>query len=193
MRRCVVFCTLCLFLIVSTMFKGDEGTSPSRFEGKDTLLRPEGYREWVFVGSSLGLRYAKEPEAKSPENRGINNGELYHNVYIHPSSYRAFVTSGKFPDGTMMVLELASSEIKREPGLQGSFQKEFVGLEASVKDSQRFEGEWAYFSFDGEDGKPKSKAQPFPRAACWSCHHEKAATDHVFTQFYPVLREGVRH
>jgi len=87
-----------------------------------------------------------------------------------------------------MVLELASAETKAEPGLQGSFQKDYVALEASVKDSNRFKEGWAYFSFDEADGKPKAKAQPFPSRSCWSCHHEKGATDHVFTQFYPVLR-----
>lgn len=57
-----------------------------------------------------------------------------------------------------------------------------------MKDTQRFEGGWAYFSFDDKSGKPKGKAQPFPQASCYDCHHQKAATDHVFTQFYPVLR-----
>jgi len=56
------------------------------------------------------------------------------------------------------------------------------------KDSKRFAEEWAYFSFEGQDGKPVSKAQPFPKNRCWSCHDQKAATDNVFTQFYPVLR-----
>ncbi len=152
------------------------------FEGKDTLLRPVGYREWVFVGSSLGLRY--DPAAgEKPAGR-----EVYHNVYINPAGYRTFAGTGKFPEGTMMVLELASAETKAEPGLQGSFQKDYVALEASVKDSRRFKEGWAYFSFDEADGRPKAKAQPFPSSSCWSCHHEKAATDHVFTQFYPVLR-----
>lgn len=153
-----------------------------RFEGKDTLLRPAGYREWIFVGSSLGIRYASDPEPTPARP------EIYHNVYINPPAYRHFRTTGKFPDGTMMILELASAEVKHEPGLQGSHQNEYIGLEASVKDSQRFETGWAYFSFDGPDGKLKPKAQPFPPERCWSCHHDKAATDHVFTQFYPVLR-----
>ncbi len=154
-----------------------------QFQGKDTLLRPVGYREWVFVGSSFGLRYSPDPEAKQS-----GKPEIYHNVYINPPAYREFSRTGKFPDGTMMVLELASAEVKREPGLQGSYQKQYVGLEASVRDSKHFEKGWAYFSFDGPDGKRKDTAQPFPPETCWSCHHEKAATDHVFTQFYPVLR-----
>jgi hypothetical protein len=159
-----------------------------QFEGKDTLLRPVGYREWVFVGSSLGLRYAKDPEEDRADKQRGPASEVYHNVYINPGSYQAFIKTGQFPEGTVMILELANSDVKREPGLQGSYQKDFVGLEASVKNSKRFAKQWAYFSFDGPDGKLKDKARPFSEETCWSCHHQKAATDHVFTQFYPVLR-----
>ncbi|PYV45702.1 MAG: cytochrome P460 [Acidobacteria bacterium] len=155
----------------------------AQFEGKDTLLRPAGYREWVFVGSSLGLRYDEKGEEKP-----ASKSEPYHNVYINPAAYHEFSNTGKFPEGTIMILELASAETKQEPGLQGSYQKDYVALAASVKDSKRFEDGWAYFGFTEKDGKPKSKAKPFPSTACWSCHHQKAATDHVFTQFYPVLR-----
>jgi hypothetical protein len=50
----------------------------AQFEGKDTLLRPEGYREWVFVGSSLGLRYEEgKKQADKLE---------YKNVYIDPAA-----------------------------------------------------------------------------------------------------------
>lgn len=100
------------------------------FKGKDTLLRPTGYREWVFVGSSLGLRYNQD--------FAENTANIYHNVYINPSSFQAFAKTGQFPDGTVMILELASAEEKTEPGLRGSFEKEFVGLKVSVKDNQRF-------------------------------------------------------
>lgn len=159
--------------------------SPARFEGKETLLRPEGYREWIFVGSSLGLSYRENPNGADKPTADLG---LYHNVYINPSSYRAFASSGKFPDGTILVLELASAGVKKEPRLQGSYQNEFVALEAAVKDSQRFAEAWAYFSFEGPDGKPIARAKPFAKDRCWSCHDQKAATDNVFTQFYPVLR-----
>jgi len=158
-------------------------TAAAVFEGKTTLKRPEGYREWVFVGSSLGLAYSQTPGQSQ-----ARNPELYHNVYINPSSYREYARTGKFPDGTVMVLELARSEVKSEPGLQGSYKKDFVALEASVKDSSRFEGGWAYFNFTEAPGKLKATAEPFSQNVCWSCHHTNAATDHVFTQFYPVLR-----
>ena len=160
---------------------GAEPTKPAAvFEGKDTLLRPTGYREWVFVGSSLGLSYEKgEKERSGPPE--------YKNVYIDPAAYRAYKATGKFPQGTVLVLETAAGDEKREPGLRGSYQKEFTGLSAAVKDSDRFADGWAYFQFGGAD-RPRAKAQPAKAAACYDCHRAKAADDNVFTQFYPVLR-----
>jgi hypothetical protein len=116
---------------------------------------------------------------------------MYHNVYINPSAYREYARSGKFPDGTVMVLEMFSAETKKDPGLQGSFQKDSMALEMSVKDSSRFDGGWGFYSFTDEAGKAKSQAEALPQTAgCLSCHREKAATDHVFTQFYPTLRDA---
>jgi len=163
-------------------------TSGPVFEGKNTLLRPVNYREWVFVGSSRGLSYATNPPAQNQTAGGM--GEMYHNVYINPTAYREFSKTGKFPEGTVLAMEMASADTKREPGLQGSFEKEFVGLEVSVKDSKRFEGGWAYFNFsNGMGSSYRDKAEPFPASAgCVSCHKQNAETDNVFTQFYPVLR-----
>jgi hypothetical protein len=156
------------------------------FEGKDTLRRPQGYRQWVFVGSSLGLRYSASPQTESP-----GAAKTYKHVYIDPLSFRHFAKTGQFPDGTVMILEVATAEEKNDPQLTGSYPERYVGLEASVKDRSRFEGGWAYFSFDGPDGPHLSKAQPLPGESCLSCHRQKAETDHVFTQFYPVLRAAL--
>src|SRR5437867_13244728 len=97
----IVFSTSIPILSLSTSLGSDKPAAV--FEGK-SLLRPEGYREWVFVGSSLGLAYAQNPE----QNQSAS-AQLYHNVYINPSSYREFAKTGKFPEGTVMVLELASA------------------------------------------------------------------------------------
>ncbi len=155
------------------------------FEGKDTMLRPEGYREWVFVGSSTGLNYMPNPAPAS-----ANSEEDIKHVYINPSSYREFLKTGKFPEGTVMILEIAEAARKNEAGLQGSYAEKFIALEASVKDSKRFPGGWAYFGFTDMEGRPLAKAKPFPDNACLSCHQQKAATDRVFTQFYPVLNSA---
>lgn len=152
------------------------------FEAQDTLLRPEGYREWVFVGSSTGLNYMPNPAPSSANSRTD-----FKNVYINPAAYREFTRTGNFPEGTVMVLEIASATEKNEPGLQGAYGSQYIALEASVKDSKRFPGGWAYFGFTDMGGNTLAKAKPFPEASCLSCHQKKAATDHVFTQFYPVL------
>lgn len=155
----------------------------AEFDKDNSLLIPKGYREWVFVGSSLGLSYRETlTQTEQPTM------DLYHFTYIHPKAYQQFSKTGKFPEGTVLVLELLTKEEKKEPGLQGSYGKEYAALEVSVKDSKRFKDGWAYFSFDGEDGKPLTKAQAFPSQSCFVCHDKKAEIDHVFTQFYPVLR-----
>jgi hypothetical protein len=156
----------------------------ARFEGKDTLLRPDGYREWVFIGSSLGLRY--------DEGKKLPDLLEFKNVYIDPAAYRAYMATGVFPQGTVLVLETAAGEEKKEAGLRGTFQKEFTGLSAAVKDKDRFPDGWGYFSFSAGPGKTKAKAQPAKKAACYDCHRLKGAEDHVFTQFYPVLK-AARH
>jgi hypothetical protein len=139
------------------------GTVAVEFLGKHTLVRPE-YREWVFVGKSLSLGYT--------ENQ---HGEMHHNVYIDPAAYRGYAETGKFPEGTVLVMEIPSA----------------AAMEVSVKDSNRFEGGWGFFDFTDEAGTLKAAADPLPLSAgCLSCHREKAETDHVFTQFYPVLRKG---
>jgi tetratricopeptide (TPR) repeat protein len=166
-------------LLTATAFGADPARPAARFEGKETLLRPEGYREWVFVGSSQGLRYDEgKREPDQPE---------YKNVYVDPAAYRVYKETGAFPQGTVLVLETAAGEEKKEPGLRGSFQREFTGLAAAVKDKDRFPDGWAYFSFSDGPGKTKEKAQPARKAACYDCHREKGAEDNVFTQFYPVL------
>jgi hypothetical protein len=170
--------------IVAAMVAAEPVKAGVEFEGKETLLRPDGYREWVFVGSSLGLRY--DEGKKQPDQLE------YKNVYIDPAAYRAYKETGAFPQGTVLVLETAIGEEKNEPGLRGSFEKEFNGLIAAVKDKDRFPDGWAYFSFSDGPGKLKDKARPAKTAACYDCHRQKGAEDNVFTQYYPVLNAARR-
>jgi tetratricopeptide (TPR) repeat protein len=167
-------------LLTATVLGAEPAKPAARFEGKDTLLRPEGYREWVFVGSSQGLRY--------DEGKKETQQLEYKNVYIDLAAYRVYKETGAFPQGTVLILETAAGEEKKEPGLRGSFQKEFTGLSAAVKDKNRFTDGWAYFSFSDGPGKTKARAQPAKKSACYDCHREKGAEDNIFTQFYPVLR-----
>jgi Cytochrome P460 len=150
------------------------------FDTSGRLEFPAAYRDWVYVGTSVGLGYGENGRSES-------SGERFQNVFIDPAAYAVYMDTGEFPDGTMMVLEIASGETKNEPGLHGTYEKEILGIEASVKDPGRFKGGWAYFRFTDRSGTTLQVAEAFPDEECWTCHDDRAETDHVFTQFYPVL------
>jgi hypothetical protein len=157
----------------------DAPQSPAVFDGKDTLLRPEGYRDWIVVG----------PSASS----GIEHGAAgathtaRRSVYINPSGYREYAKTGSFPEGTLMVWE----SMTREPETADRPHNRSPVLLVSVKDSARFDGGWGFFDFTGIDGRITSRAPALVESSgCRACHQQDAETDHVFTQFYPVLRSA---
>jgi hypothetical protein len=152
-----------------------------RFTESKELLRPEGYRDWVFIGATLGLSYNEPDEAKRKDPK-------FHNLFINPSSYREYEKTGKFPERTIIAMEVLTAGSRESINQQGHFQDKTLGIEVAVKDSSRFDESWAYFNFIADDGSAKEKATAYPKKRCWSCHNEHAATDNVFTQFYPVLR-----
>lgn len=168
-----------VLLVLVGLFGSLARESEPRFSEAGQLIRPEGYREWVFVGSGLGMGYREESEQKSAH---------FTNIYVQPEAYRHFVATGKFPDKIVLVMEVLSAGSKASINQQGQFEDRFIGIEAAVKDEKRFREKWAYFSFIGVGGKPSLVAKPFPKEACWQCHHEHGAVDNVFVQFYPVLR-----
>ena len=70
------------------------------------------------------------------------------------------------------------------PAEQGSYAGQQIVFEMSVKDAALDPlVPWRYYTFGDAATAPAN-----PREACFDCHTEHAATDHVFTQFYPVLR-----
>ena len=151
-----------------------------RFNQDNELVRPVGYREWIFIGASLGMSYDENAEKKRDPK--------FHNLYINPAAYREYKETGRFPEKTILVMEVLSAGSHSSINRQGHFEDRFQGIEAAVKDSSRFAESWAYFNFIREDGTAADTAKAFPKERCWSCHSEHAATDNVFTQFYPVLR-----
>jgi Cytochrome P460 len=161
-----------------------DGPAPARaatapaYDASGALLRPKGHRRWVFVGASLGLSYREGRHEDGPGD--------FHNVYLRPESYDEFRRTGRFPDQTVLVLELHRAAQKVAPSRHGLFEGRRIALEAAVKDAGRFPEGWAYFSFgDGSE----AAAKPFARSDCFDCHRQHAATDNVFVQFYPVLRD----
>jgi len=168
-------------LASATLLASDAVAPAPQFAEGNQLVRPEGYRGWVYLSSGLGMSYGVKTYDEHPD---------FTNVFIKPEAYREYVKTGEFPDGTVLVLEIRSSENSGSINKGGQYQNRLVGIEASVKDTKRFPEKWAYFSFVGDDRTPLAQAKAFPKDACWKCHNEHAATDNVFLQFYPALREA---
>ena len=159
-----------------------ESTSP-RFGADNELMRPENYREWIYLSSGLGMSY-------SPAATAANNANPpFDNVFVTPSAYKSFLQTGTWPDKTMFVLELRGSASEGSINKQGRFQGQVLGVEVEVKDESRFPGKWAFYEF----GRNAASAKPLPTtASCYSCHAQNGAVDNTFVQFYPTLVDIAR-
>ena len=71
----------------------------AQFTSDGKLIRPAGWREWVFVGSPVTPNSLNGGEAAFPE---------IHSVYIDPKSWAHGKETGKFREGTMFAKELSS-------------------------------------------------------------------------------------
>lgn len=180
--KCAVltFATLLLagFALTSAFAGG-----PAKFNEAGELLLPQNYREWVMVGTQVTPNELNEGNAPFAEIR---------TVYLDPDSYEHWKKTGEFRDGAMTVKELISVGARKGPGSgNGYFMGDYIGLEASVKDSERFSdepGNWAFYIFYVPDMEMVTAAKNLPTNECAECHKSNAKDDLVFTQFYPVLR-----
>lgn len=148
------------------------------YDDDGRLLLPD-YREWVFVGSAVGLSYSEPRQASTHDSPG-----MFTHVYLDPAAYRSFRDGGTFPEGTTFVLEMHEPEGNVSIARDGFFEGKRVGIHAAVKDSRRFDTGWAYFHVDSSRTGSRARTN-----ACFDCHVQHGAVDNVFTQFYPVLRE----
>jgi Cytochrome P460 len=175
----ILICTATLLALVGGgQIRSAETSVPKPAYKGNKLVRPEGYREWVYLSSGLGMNYS--PDAGAPE--------MFTNVFVPQWSYRIFLSTGKWPDKTMFVVEDRMSESKGSIVKSGHFQSDLKGLGVEVKDEQKFPEKWAYFAF-GSDSHPQ---EAMPKEHCWNCHENNAAVEHVFVQFYPTLKPAAQ-
>lgn len=163
---------LCGLLTACALSSDPQYTSDGR------MRFPEHYREWIYLSSGLDMSY--NPAAQA------SGHQMFDNVFVNPDAYKAFVATGTWPDKTVLVLEVRGAESKGSINRSGSFQNNSVmGVEVHVKDSTRFDGEWAFFGFEKQQ-----PAKMISRSAdCYSCHAKHGAVDNTFVQFYPTLSE----
>src|ERR1700737_486368 len=89
------------------------------------LVMPKDYREWIFLSSGIGMTYSG----------GASQNPAFENVFVDPEAYRRFLKTGTWPDKTVMVLEVRSSESRVSINKNGRVQTNVAAVEAHVKDS----------------------------------------------------------
>ena len=137
-----------------------------------SLVAPTNYREWIFLTSGIDMSYFS---TKDPDHH------MFDNVFVNPTSYRAFLATGTWPDGTTFMLENRGAANPISINKRGRTQTtEVMGNEIHVKDH----GKWLFY----DQAAGASTAKVFaPTANCYSCHEAHAAADTTFVQFYPTL------
>ena len=163
------------------------GDGPQYVNGT-SLVRPADYRSWPFIGAGLGMTYEGEqgtpPQEQNP---------TFSHAFVNPASYRHFMETGRWRDGTVFVLEFRRSASEGSINVGGRFATDLVGLEAEVKDS-RFPDGWAFYNF-GRADRLRETAEPLAGdqvAPCVECHTTHTAVERTFVQFYPTLLDVAR-
>jgi hypothetical protein len=170
--------------------QSDQSSAVFDSDGKLKLIDPSTFRRWVFVGAPL-----------TPN--GLNNGKAnfpeYHHVYIEQKNVEAYLKTGEFPEGTVIVKELTRvldpvfpDGSRKEPSGRGYFNGPYNGIDVTVKDSKRFAktNNWGFFTFGHHPVPYAQAAEEAPASECASCHQTYVAkTDMTWVQFYPLLRD----
>ena len=162
--------------------------SAAVFTSDGKLQIPKGFRRWVFVGAPLTPNGLNGGKANFPE---------FHNVYIQAQNVEAYMKTGQFPEGTVIVKELTRllnptfpDGSRTEPSGRGFFNGAFNGIDLTVKDSKRFAktNGWGFFSFGHHPEPYEATSAEKPVSECAGCHMANVAkTDMTWVQFYPLL------
>jgi hypothetical protein len=123
----------------------------------------------------------------------------YHNIYLKPEDYAAYLSTGTFPEKTVLVMDVYQPQQRDANRVvtAGSYNGKSLGIEVAVKNSNRPDRrttDWAYYDFADRSGNghfPTDKAAEADKD-CYACHKAHAGSDNVWVQFYPVIRD-VRH
>ena len=188
-------CAASLSAVTQPPAAAEVRSTDPQYDEKGDLKRPADFRTWVFVGANIGLAYHSNlpdttPRKQDQVKKKAGPGE-FHNVYIQPEAYEHYLKTGKFPDRTMLVMDVYEAKERDAKGIvsQGLFPGAQRRFEVAVKNSKRPDGsktDWAYYACDKPE---KTTASAFRDAACHDCHLKHADVDNVWVQFYAVLRD----
>lgn len=208
----------CAFLIATTALvascapaDGDKKQSASPelpapgvtliFDGQGQAALPKGYRHWVHTYTAwetIATSFLDGKVTKTPE---------LHSVYVEPNTYRIFMMTGKWPEGSLMVKEFSTTntdpkDCSGPPAYTCKlgdstiiFPHERTGIAVMLKDNERYPeeaGGWAYFNF-GHQAPPYRRLSPArSRAECAQCHIDNVGPEHDFVWSAKLNQPGFR-
>ncbi|HVI06791.1 MAG TPA: cytochrome P460 family protein [Candidatus Binatia bacterium] len=163
---------LCTVLLAAS----PAGESPEpQYDAAGKLQRPTDYRDWEFLSAGFGMNY----------NAAEGSHDMFTNVFVQRWAYKEFLSSGKWPQRTMFVIDEREADSKSSINKHGHYQTDLMGLAVEVKDSEHNPSQWAYYGFGADD----KSAEAMPKGnACYSCHDAHGAVEHTFVQFYPTVK-----
>lgn len=124
---------------------------------------------------------------------GEDGAEGMHIVYTQPGVVEAYLKTGSFPDGAVLVKELRGAETEDLTTGRVSYASELQGWFVMVKDSaERYPDNalwgdgwgWGFF----EASSPQTLVTEDYKTECLSCHVPAQETDWIYTRAYPALR-----
>src|SRR3981189_3745705 len=126
----LLFCTALIFAFCFTLLAAlpDDKSPKPQYDEKGNLLRPSDYRDWEFLSAGYGMNYSPTP----------GYDEAYTYVYVPRWAYREFVSSGKWPDQTMFVIDERDAHMKGSVASNEDDQTTLICLAVEVKDSAHF-------------------------------------------------------
>jgi hypothetical protein len=179
--------------------EGQESAAVLLPDGKAKI--PSGFRSWVFVGAPLTPEDLNNGKYNCDQPGGCtrSNSPEYHHVYIEQKNVDAYLKTGDFPEGTVIVKELTRvlnptfpDGSRIEPSGRGFFNGVLNGIDMMVKDSKRFAktNGWGFFTFGHHPLPYEPTSAERPVSECAGCHIANVAkTDMTWIQFCPLLRD----
>jgi hypothetical protein len=153
-------------------------------DDKGNISMPKDFRSWYFLGT-WGI-------AADEGNQVGSKG--FHSVYTQPGTVAAFHSTGKFPDGAVVVKELLKAKTNTMTTGEISYATETDGWFVMIKDNQgRFKDSalwgdgWGWALFNA--GDPTTTVTKDYKSDCLPCHVPAEKDDWIYLRGYPTLRE----
>ena len=184
----VTLMNLTLISTTSSNVYAQEMFSPYVDAYGNISVPPDFDTKWVFLGT---WSIASEDVEQSSAASGHGAAAL-HNIYTQPGTVEKFQNTGEFPDGTVLIKELLTTETNQMTTGKVSRGKEIEGWFIMVKDNKnRFPGNklwgegWGWSLFDAN----KILTTRDYKAECLGCHIPARQNDWVYIEGYPTLHK----